>query len=166
MDHIMSEKPSDRHQKSQAEIYLEQILPARKTAASLLFSFQRASSTVYRLGSPSCITNTRVQNSPSPDAAFTRKLDRKDTALEQLSSYMRLLSALESQATGLIDRYTCGRENRVLKLWYLSGYPWLRISQEVDSLSPKQLRRILRKGLSRIVLPEDAVWIRRRKTAA
>ena len=77
-----------------------------------------------------------------------------------------LLQSLIDQASGLVDQYTSGRERTVLILRYLKGYEWLQISKEVDSLCPKQLRRIARKGMEKIILPEDAIWVVHHHTAA
>ena len=100
-----------------------------------------------------------MQSSSGPDAVFVRKLEKRDNLSQCLSARIRLLQSLISQAADLIDRYTSGRERKILILRYLKSYEWLQISKEVDNLCPKQLRRIARKGMAKIILPKDAIWI-------
>ena len=107
-----------------------------------------------------------MQSSSGPDAVFVRKLGKRDDLGQCLSARVRLLQALISQAVGLIDRYTSGRERKILILRYLKSYEWLQISNEVDNLCPKQLRRIARKGMAKILLPEDAIWMNHNGMAA
>ena len=147
--------------KTQTELYFDQLFQANEEYADLQWQLKKASMRAYGLASPSCVTNTRVQVSVGLEAAFIRKLDKRDQLELRLSARLRLLHALISQASGLVDQYTSGREKTILTLRYLKGYEWLQVSKEVDDLSPKQLRRIARKGLCKIVLPEDAIWIDR-----
>ena len=97
---------------------------------------------------------------------LTRRLEKKDDLARQLSARIHRLESLIRQASGLIDQYTSEQEKKILQLRYLEGYEWLQVSNEVRKITPKQLRNIARKGLAKIVLPEDAIWIRNRIRAA
>ena len=145
--------------KSQVELYLEQLSCAKEEIADRKWRLQKAAARAYGLASPSGFSNTRVQSSSGPNASFVRRLERRDDLSRCLSARIRLLQSLISQAAELIDRYTSGRERKILILRYLKGCEWLSISKEVDNLCPKQLRRIARKGMAKIILPEDAIWI-------
>ena len=152
--------------KSVVELYMEQLLPANDELADRKWQLQNAAARAYGPASPSNLSAAKVKTSSGPDAAFIRSLEKKDELSQRLSARIMLLQSLIAQASGLIDQYTSGRERTVLILRYLKGYEWLQISKEVDSLCPKQLRRIARKGMEKIVLPEDAIWIVHHHTAA
>ena len=152
--------------KTQVELYLEQLSCAKEEIADRKWQLQKAAARAYGLASPSDFSNSMVQSSSGPDAVFVGKLEKRDDLSRCLSTRTRLLQSLISQASGLIDRYTSGRERKILVLRYLEGCEWLSISKEVDHLCPKQLRRIARKGMAKIVLPEDAIWIRNHRSAA
>ena len=153
-------------EKTQVELYLEQLSCAKEEITDLQWRLQKTAARAYGLASPSGFSNTRVQSSSGPNASFVRRLERRDDLSLCLSARIRLLQALISQAVGLIDRYTSGRESKILILRYLEGYEWLQISKEVDNLCPKQLRRIARKGMAKIILPEGAIWINHNGIAA
>ena len=159
-----SRKPNPA--KTQTELYFEQLIPASEALAEYQWHLKQADMRAYGLTSPSGRTDTKVQVSAEPDAAFVRKLEKRDDLSRRLAARIRLLQSLINQATGLIDQYTSGREQKILQLRYLQGLEWLAVSKEVDNLSPKQLRRVARNGLEKIVLPDDAIWIRRRGMAA
>ena len=152
--------------KTPTELYFEQLLRVSDELADREWQIRKAAAQAYGLASPSGFSNSRVQFSSGPDAVFVRKLEKRDHLSDRLSARIRLLRSLVRQASGLIDQYTSGRERKVLTLRYLKGYEWLQIAEEVDGLSPKQLRRIARKGLEKILLPEDAIWILHHNTAA
>ena len=145
--------------KTLVELYMEQLFRANDEIADRKWQMQKAAVRAYGLASPSNISNSRVQSSSGPDAVFVRKLENKDDLSQYISARIMLLQLLISQAVGLIDQYTSGRERKILMLRYLKGYEWLAISKEVDNLCPKQLRRIARKGMKKIILPENAIWI-------
>jgi len=145
--------------KTRTELYFEQLFRAHEDLAEYQWQLKKARMRPYGLVSPSGMMNTRVKVSLCPDAAFTRKLDKMEELLQRLSSRIQLLQALISQAAGLVEQYTSGREKKILALRYLERYEWLSVSKEVDNLSVKQLRRIARKGLAKIILPDDAIWI-------
>jgi len=152
--------------KTQVELYLEQLSCAKEEIADRKWQLQKAAARAYGLASPSGFSNSRVQSSSGPDAVFVGKLEKRDDLSRCLSARIRLLQSLISQAAGLIDQYTSGRERKILILRYLKGYEWLSISKEVDHLCPKQLRRITRKGMANIILPEDTIWINHNGIAA
>lgn len=152
--------------KTQVELYLEQLSCAKEEIADCKWRLQKSSARAYGLSSPSDFSNSRVQSSSGPNAAFVLRLENRDDLNRGLSARIRLLQSLISQAAGLIDRYTSGRERKILVFRYLKGYEWLQISKEVDSLCPKQLRRIARKGMANIILPEDTIWINHNGIAA
>ena len=152
--------------KTVVELYMEQLIPANEKMADRKWQLQKAAARAYGPASPSGLSATKVKTSPGRDAAFIRRLEKKDELSQRLSARIMLLQSLIDQASGLINRYTTGRERTVLILRYLKGYEWLQISKEVDGLCPKQLRRIARKGMEKIVLPEDAIWIVHHHTAA
>ena len=152
--------------KTVVELYMEQLIPANEEMADRKWQLQKAAARAYGPASPSNLSGAKVKTSSGPDAAFIRKLEKKDELSQRLSARIMLLQSLIDQASGLVDQYTSGRERTVLILRYLKGYEWLQISKEVDGLCPKQLRRIARKGMEKIVLPEDAIWIVHHHTAA
>ena len=152
--------------KTVVELYMEQLIPANDELANRKWQLQKAAARAYGPASPSNLSAAKVKTSSGPDAAFIRKLEKKDELSQRLSARIMLLQSLIDQASGLVDQYTSGRERTVLILRYLKGYEWLQISKEVDGLCPKQLRRIARKGMEKIVLPEDAIWIVHHHTAA
>jgi len=154
------------NKKTVTEQYFEQVPRANERIAEYQWQLQKAAARAYGLSSASGLTNTRVQASPGREAAFVHRLEGKDRTVQRLSGKIRRLQLLVGQASGLVEKYTAGREKKVLTLRYLKGYEWLQVSGQVDSLSPKQLRRIGRKGLERIVLPEDAIWMDGDKRAA
>ena len=152
--------------KTVVELYMEQLIPANEEMADRKWQLQKAAARAYGPASPSNLSSAKVKTSSGPEAAFIRKLEKKDELSQRLSARIMLLQSLIDQASGLVDQYTSGRERTVLILRYLKGYEWLQISKEVDGLCPKQLRRIARKGMEKIVLPEDAIWIVHHHTAA
>ena len=149
-----------------AETYLKQIACLRDRIDDAAFSLRKASARAYGVASSLKITNTRVRSSPEPNAFFIRGLDRKEAAERRLSALLRLSETLESQAAGLIDRYTAGNENLVLKARFFDCLTWPQMADTVLHRDPKRLPVICRKGLAKIILPDDAVWIDRNRRAA
>ena len=152
-------KKTDMPGKTLTERYFEQLFYANEMLAEYRWQIRKAAARACSVASASAMENTRVQVSAPAAAAFVRRLEKKDDLCGRLSVRIQFLQSLVDQASGLIGQYTSGREKQVLTLRYLENRKWLQVSKEVDGLSPKQLRRIARKGLARIVLPEDAVWI-------
>lgn len=150
----------EQNRKILTEQYLDQLSQAKEKLDEYRWQLKKASAKAYSLVSP-CLSDSKVQFSLPSDAAFVRKLEKKEDLNQLLSARIQPLQALIDQAAGLIDQYTSGRENTILKLRYLKGRKWLEISEVLDHLSPKQLRRIGRKGMEKIILPEDAIWINR-----
>ncbi len=167
----MKEKKSENKmtpvwKKSLVELYLEQLSHANEELDNHNWQLRKAAARAYSPASASAFSNSRVQSSSRSDAAFVRRLEKRDDLRQRLSARIMLLQSLISQASGLMDQYTSGRERTILILRYLEGYEWLQISKEVDNLCPKQLRRIARKGMDKIMLPEDAIWIVHHNIAA
>ncbi|MCR5293580.1 MAG: hypothetical protein K6E30_00180 [Lachnospiraceae bacterium] len=156
---MLQRSTKKNHVKTPTELYFEQVILANEALSEYRWRLQKADQRAYGLSSPSGMANTKVQVSADQEAAFTRKLEKKDDLARQLSARIRLLESLIRQASGLIDQYTSGQEKKILQLRYLKGYEWLQVSNEVRRITPKQLRNIARKGLAKIVLPEDAIWI-------
>ncbi len=163
---MLQRSTKKNHVKTQTELYFEQVILANEALSEYRWQLQKADQRAYGLSSPSGMANTKVQVSAGQEAAFTRRLEKKDDLARQLSARIRRLESLIRQASGLIDQYTSGQEKKILQLRYLKGYEWLPVSKEAGGLTPKQLRNIARKGLAKIVLPEDAIWITSRGRAA
>jgi hypothetical protein len=74
--------------------------------------------------------------------------------------------ALKMQATALINKYLSGREALIVTSRFLSGLSWPEIAKKLENpLCDKQLRRICRAALEKIILPENALWLHRRSNA-
>lgn len=145
------------------EKYMEQVIHIMDQIESRKLQLQSISAQAYSLSSSSSFQNSRVQISLDTEAAFTRMLEQAEACAERLKKELELSLALKQQAIDLINRYTVGRENYILTARYLINQSWPEISKGLveghKHLSPKQLRRICRAALAKIILPEDAIWL-------
>ena len=149
------------------EDYFNQLPRLEEQIASCRQKQTAVSLQLYSLASASDFSNPKTQSQPpaDPDAFYTRLLEKKEALEARLDKLCRLSQALKEQATALILRYTSGRENLVITSRYLCKKEWLEIARIVADmtgkppLSPKQLRRICRAGMDKIILPENAIRI-------
>ena len=145
------------------EKYMEQVTHIMDQIESRKLQLESISAQAYSLSSSCNYQNSRVQISFDTEAAFARMLEKAEACGERLEKELELSLALKQQAIDLINRYTVGRENYILTARYLNNLSWPQISAGLveghKHLSPKQLRRVCRAALAKIVLPEDAIWI-------
>ena len=145
------------------EKYMEQVTHIMDQIESRKLQLESISAQAYSLSSSCNYQNSRVQISFDTEAAFARMLEKAEACAERLEKELELSLALKQQAIDLINRYTVGRENYILTARYLNNLSWPQISAGLveghKHLSPKQLRRVCRAALAKIVLPEDAIWI-------
>ena len=145
------------------EKYMEQVTHIMDQIESRKLQLESISAQAYSLSSSCNYQNSRVQISFDTEAAFARMLEKAEACAERLEKELELSLALKQQAIDLINRYTVGRENYILTARYLNNLSWPQISAGLveghKHLSPKQLRRICRAAMAKIVLPEDAIWI-------
>ncbi len=145
------------------EKYMEQVTHVMDQIESRKLQLQSISAQACSLSSSCNYQDSRVQISLDTEAAFARMLEQAETCAERLKKELELSLALKQQAIGLINNYTVGRENYILTARYLNNQSWPEISKGLVEghrhLSPKQLRRVCRAALAKIVLPEDAIWL-------
>ena len=164
MDQMLNETTAPRKpgNLSVVKAYLEQAGKLPTLLASLEYQMRFASDAAYSLPSPSNFQNSKVQTSQSSEAFFARAVEdafsREEYVKKYIASQYNLIMAYKCQVLQLINRYTVGTENYILTLRYISGKTWKEIASEVD-LCEKQVHRICESALSKLVLPEDAIWI-------
>lgn len=138
--------------------YLEQGFFLEDQIASDRSKLKRLSSLSYSLSSPGDLSGAKVQTSPANEAAFTESVEQKDEVEEKLRREISLMIALQTQMADVINQYTTGAENRILTERYIN----CQTEKKVAELTHYCLRQIKRKtdiAMSRIILPEDAIWI-------
>lgn len=145
------------------EKYMDQVTHIMDQIESRKLQLKSISAQAYSLSSSCNYQDSRVQISLDTEAAYARMLEQAEICAERLRKELELSLALKQQAIDLINNYTVGRENYILTARYLNNLNWPQISAGLveghKHLSPKQLRRVCRAALAKIVLPEDAIWL-------
>ena len=138
--------------------YLEQGLVLTDQIRSAEMQWQVLTGRAFSLSSPGDLSAERVQTSPSPEASFADPLESRSELEEKLAHLIRSLRSLREQMIRIINHDTIGNENLILTCRYVRGMQYAEIAKEVN-YCPRQVKRICEKGMGRIVLPEDAIWI-------
>ena len=164
MDQMLNETavPRKPNNLSVVKAYLQQVGRLPHYLASLNYQMSLATEAAYTLPSPSNFENPRVQTSQSSAASFTWVVEDAYSREEYLKKYVlsqyELITDYKCQVVQLINQYTDGTENLILTARYIAGKTWKEIASEVR-LCEKQVHRICEIALSKIVLPEDAIWV-------
>ncbi len=137
--------------------YLEQGLTLADQVSAVKMQLQVLNSRAYSIPSSSAMSGVNVQTSPAQEAPFEEPVEKRSDLEEKLHQTIQLLHALQDQMISVINRYTVGLENLILTFHYISGMKWEEIGKEVH-LCARQVKRNCEKAMSRIILPEDAIW--------
>ena len=140
--------------------FLEQGPVLRDQIQSLEIQWQVLTGRAFSLASPGHIATDRVQTSPAPEASFADPLEKRNETEEKLRQSMLMMRALNEQIIGVINQYTTGSENLALTLRYVKGMKVKKIVEEMN-YSDRQIRRFFEEGIEKIILPENAIWIKK-----
>ena len=112
----------------------------------------------YSLPSPSADLGARVQVSRPDSALHESCVDAKEDLNAELRARSSELESLKKQAGQIIRDHFRGRERMVLILHYIDGETWKATAQHCN-YSERHIYRLGKEMLSKVVLPDDAIWV-------
>ena len=115
-------------------------------------------SRAYSLPSPSANMNARVQVSLRDSGLHESYVDAKEDLNAELQARSNELESLKRQAERIIRDHFHGKERMVLILHYIDGETWKATAQACN-YSERHIYRLGKEMLSRITLPDDAIWV-------
>lgn len=147
--------PAQKKHRENVKKYLERAFSLNAGIQSAWEQIQEYQSRSYHLSSPSDFSAPRVQRSPSPEASFVDAVEKKTDFEANILKTLDELNTRKNQIVLLINQYTEGKENRLLTLRYILGWPWSEIAKELHYSKP-HIYHMLDSALDKIILPEDA----------
>ena len=144
---------------SLARRWLKQSFELKSLIKSIEVQLSVLSGELFSPPSSGDLSRENVQTSLPQEAPFVSLTEKKAALEEELHKKIALYQALNMQMITAINNCLSGKESLILSLWFLQGKKWTEIAYEADR-SVKQCRRILEYGLTKIILPKDAIWIK------
>ena len=141
------------------DAYLSQGRILQERLAACEMEMDRLYSRATSPPSASRFVNTKVQQSSPEEAAFVQPLESMETLKQYIMAKQRHLEELRVQILSIISQCVEGREAQILLSYYIDGNQWNTIAKKMH-YSTRNLYRLRDVALSKIVLPEDAIWLK------
>ncbi|MBR7173757.1 MAG: hypothetical protein IKD50_04940 [Clostridia bacterium] len=138
--------------------YFRQIRDLSEEVTAMNQLLQDLKSRTNDLPSPSANMGARVQVSQIDSAHYESAVDRKQDLEAELRERAGLLESLKDQAKRIIQEQCRGKDRMILMLHFIQGATWVETANACF-YTERHVYRLSRELLSRITLPEDAIWV-------
>ena len=144
--------------KSDVERYLDQLPYLSVRIEKRQETVRRISDHAFSIKSSCSGIGVKVQTSPLEEANFESLILEKEQLEQELAEMQEKYDALKDQAQRIIREQLSGTERSILIWHYINMKTWKTIMEWCD-VSERKIYYDKNSALSKIVLPEDAIWI-------